>query len=381
MLRREGQDVDLELDGDQQALADSVRTVLRTTWPSTSLRALVETGAGASELFAALVLLDWPALCIAEAFGGMGYGSVEAMLVHEGCGAVAAAGPFFATTALFAPVVAALGTGEQAGRWLPRIAAGEATGTAALGELRRGDGLATVMAVAVPEGWRLDGTVRSVIDGADVAHIAVPASGEAGTQVFVVDSAVVRTEPVRSVDASRRLATVTFDGVVVDAEAALGTPGDPSTDALLDRAADHAVTALAAELVGTCGTILHITLEHAREREQFGVKIGSFQALKHRLADAFVDLEAARASVRVASMALAEDDPRRAVAASSAMAMAGDAAQRITREGIQILGGIGFTWEHDMHLYVKRALGSSVLLGSPEHHRQRVAELIGLVLA
>ena len=373
--------MDLELDGDQQALADLVRTVLRTKWPQTALRTLVETGAGGAELFAEMVALDWPALCITESLGGMGYGPVEAMLVHEGCGAVAAAGPFFATTALFAPVVAALGTSEQAERWLPRVAAGQATGTAALGELRSGTGRPTVESVAVSDGWRLHGTVRSVIDGADVEHLAVPVTGEAGTQVFVVDTAALRADRVRSVDASRRLATVTFDGVVVDADAALGKPGDRSTDALLDRAVDHAVTALAADLVGVCATILDITLGHAREREQFGVKIGSFQAIKHRLADVFIDLEAARASVRVASMALAEDDPRRAVSTSSAMAMAGDAAQRITREGIQVLGGIGFTWEHDMHLFVKRALGSSVLLGSPEHHRQRVADLIGLVPA
>jgi alkylation response protein AidB-like acyl-CoA dehydrogenase len=373
--------VDLELDDDQQALADSVRSVLRTRWRSTALRSLVETGAGASELFAEMVALDWPALCVAEQHGGMGYGPVEAVLVHEGCGAAAAAGPFFATTALFAPLINALATGDQAERWLPRAAAGELTGTAALGELRRGDERPTVRAVAVPGGWQLDGTVLSVIDGGDVDLVAVPAVGTEGTQVFVVETAALRTVAVRSVDASRHLANFTFDGVVVGADAVLGTPGDGSTDALLDVAVDHAVTALAADLVGVCGTILAITLDHAREREQFGVKIGSFQALKHRMADAFIELEAARASVRVASMALAEDDPRRALMTSSAMVMAADAAQRITREGIQILGGIGFTWEHDMHLFVKRALGSSVLLGTPEHHRQRVADLIGLVPA
>ncbi len=373
--------MDLELDDDQQALAESVRTVLRTKWPSTALRTLVETGSGAAELFTEMVALDWPALCIAEPLGGMGFGPVEAMLVHEGCGAVAAAGPFFATTALFAPVVTAVATDEQAGRWLPRVAAGELTGTAALGELRRGEGRPTVTSVAVADGWRLDGTLLSVLDGGDVDLVAVPAVGETGTQVFVVEVAELHAEAVRSVDASRRLATIDLDGVVVGADALLDGPGDPLTAGRLDAAVDHAVTALAADLVGVCGTILDITLEHAREREQFGVKIGSFQAIKHRMADTFIDLEAARASVRVASMALAEDDPRRALATSSAMAMAGDAAQRIAREGIQILGGIGFTWEHDMHLYVKRALGSSVLLGSPEHHRQRVANLIGLVPA
>jgi alkylation response protein AidB-like acyl-CoA dehydrogenase len=373
--------MDLELDDGQQALAESVRSVLRTRWPASSLRRLVETGAGADELTAEMISLDWPALCIAESLGGIGYGPIESMLVHQGCGAAAAAGSFFATTALFAPVVAALATDEQSERWLPRVAAGEATGTAALGELRRGVCRPTVEAVQVPKGWRLHGTVHSVIDGGDADHVAIPATSAAGTLVVIVDAGAASTKPIRSIDASRRLATLILDGVVASDDAVLGTPGDSTTAVELDRAVDHGVTALAAELVGTCGTILDITLEHSRQREQFGVKIGSFQALKHRLADAFIELEAARASVRVASIALAEDDPSAARAASSAMALAGDCAQRITREGIQILGGIGFTWEHDMHLFVKRALGSSVLLGTPEQHRQRVADLIGLVPA
>lgn len=373
--------MDLELDEDQQALTGSVRSVLSSAWPSTALRTHVETGVGTEELWSTLVSLDWPALCVDERLGGMGYGPIEAALVHEECGRVALAGPFFATSALFGPVVAAVATDEQAAQWLPAVAAGRETGTAALGELRRADGRPHLDVVPVRDGWRLHGTLHSVIEALAADHLVVAATGDLGTQVFLVDVGLARVEPVRSVDGSRRIATVIFDSVVVGDEAVLGTPGDPSTASTLDGAVDHAVTALAADLVGTCGTILDVTLDHARAREQFGVKIGSFQSLKHRLADAFIELEAARASVRVAAMALAEDDHRRAVAASSAMALAGDCARRITREGIQVLGGIGFTWEHDMQLYVKRALGSSVLFGTPEHHRQRVADHIGLVPA
>ncbi len=373
--------MDLELDEGQQALAGAVQTVLRAAWPPTALRAQIELGAGTDELWSKMVSLDWPALCIDERFGGMGFGPIEAMLVHEGCGAFAVPGPLFATTALFAPVVSALATAEQAERWLTDVAGSQTTGTAALGELRHGDGRPTVEAVRTGEGWRLDGTVRSVIEGDAVDRLVVVAAGEAGLQLFVVDADVVPSHAVRSVDATRRLATVAFDGLVVGEGNVLGTMGDPSAAERLQRAVDQAVTCLAADLVGTCATILDITLDHARQREQFGVKIGSFQALNHRLADAFIELEAARASVRVASMALAEEDPRQAVAVSSAMALAGDCAQRITREGIQVLGGIGFTWEHDMHLYVKRAMASSVLLGTPEHHRQRVADLLGVVPA
>ena len=158
-------------------------------------------------------------------------------------------------------------------------------------------------------------------------------------------------------------------------------PGALETASGLGRALEEAVTVLAAELVGTCSTIFDLTLEHAKTREQFGVPIGSFQAVKHRLADAYLALEAARAAVLVAGAAIDEDDPRRSVAASTAKALAGDAAGILTREGIQLLGGLGFTWEHDMHLYVKRAVASSSLLGTAETHRQRVAGLIGLEAA
>lgn len=372
--------MDLELDDEQRALVDSVRSVLGSSWPVASLRACVEEGLGADDLWSTMVALDWPALCIPDDAGGMGYGPVEAVLIHEGCGRAVAAGPFLATTALFAPVVLAVGTDEQVRRWLPGVARGHLTATAALGELRSPGG-PTVDATPSGGGWVLNGIVRSVIEADRVSSIAVPVATADGITVAVVPIEAARVEPIRSVDASRGLANVSFDAVAVDHDAMLGEPGDPSAGPALDRAVDHAVTALAAELVGTSASILDITLEHARQRQQFGVKIGSFQALKHRLADCFIELEAARSSVRVASIALAAGDERRAVAASSAMAMAGDAARRITSEGIQILGGIGFTWEHDVHLFIKRALSSSVLLGSPEVHRQRVAGLIGLVPA
>lgn len=373
--------MDLELDDDQRALVDSVRSVLGTAWPVASLRKSVEAGRGADGLWSTMVELDWPALCVPESVGGMGYGPIEAMLIHEGCGRAVAAGPFLATTALFAPIVSALGTDDQVRRWLTGVAAGDLTATAALVELRDPAGGPSVVATRRGNAWELNGTVRSVIEADTASYLAIPASSSEGTVVVVVPSEQTKIEPIRSIDASRGLATVNLDAMTVDVDAVLGEPGGPSTDAALDRAVDHAVTALAAELVGTCGAILDITLDHARQREQFGVRIGSFQALKHRLADCFIDLEAARSSVRVASIALATDDERRAVASSSAMAMAGDCARRITGEGIQILGGIGFTWEHDVHLFIKRAMGSSVLLGSPEIHRQRVARLIGLVPA
>ncbi len=374
--------VDLELDDDQAALAESVRSVLATNWPATALRTLVETGVGTDELWATLVSLDWPALCVGEEHGGMGFGPMEAMLLHEGCGRAAIGGPLFPTTTLFAPMVQALGSSTQRARWLPGIAAGTCTGTVAMIEMVRGEGTPTVQARRRDDGWQLSGTVRSVIEADTVDLVVIPALADEALIMAVVPMEVMSAEPVRSVDGSRRLSTVLLDAVAVPDSDVLGEDAVPPHDAVgqrVDRVIDHAVTALAADLVGTCGAIFDLTLEHAKEREQFGVKIGSFQAIKHRLADCYLELEAARASVRVASVALAEGDDRTTIMASSALAMAADAARRISTEGIQMLGGIGFTWEHDTHLFVKRALSSSVLLGDAELHRQRVARQIGLV--
>ena len=380
--------MDLELDDEQHALAEAVGSVLAREWPPTALRRLVEDGVGVDELWKQMVALDWPALCVPESDGGMGYGAVEAAIVIEQCGAAAAPGPLLPTVALYAPLVRALADGAQGNTLLRGVADGSTTGTAALGEVtRHGTGAdieldaLTVTATAHGDRWHLAGVARSVIEADAVDRIAVVAElggGEVG--VFTVEPTAegVTVSPVRAPDASRRIATVTLD-VTVEAGAALGRPGAPETAARVRRAVDESVTLLASELVGTCSTIFAMTLEHAKEREQFGVPIGSFQAIKHRLADTYLALEAARSSVLVAAAALAEDDARRPVAASTAKALAGDCADVVTREGIQLLGGLGFTWEHDMHLFTKRAMSSSALLGTAEAHRRRVADLIGLV--
>ena len=130
--------------------------------------------------------------------------------------------------------------------------------------------------------------------------------------------------------------------------------------------------------MGTCQAIFDVALDHARQREQFGVPIGSFQAIKHKFADMLVALERARAACWFAVLTIAEDDERPTLAASMAKAAAGDCQRRIAQEGIQILGGIGYTWEHDMHLYVKRAKSADAILGSAAEHRRRVADLLGV---
>jgi alkylation response protein AidB-like acyl-CoA dehydrogenase len=178
-------------------------------------------------------------------------------------------------------------------------------------------------------------------------------------------------------DLSRVVGTVELRDVRVGADRMLGEPG-PALAAALQRAIEEAVAALAIELVGTCQSIFDVTLEYAKQREQFGVPIGSFQAIKHKFADMVILLERARATGYFAALTIAEDDDRRSLATSMAKAAAGDAADRIAKEGIQVHGGIGYTWEHDMHLYVRRAKSSSLLFGTAREHRARVADLIGV---
>lgn len=380
--------MDLELDDDQVALSEAVRSVLAKEWPTAALRMQAEGGGGSDELWQRMVELDWPALTIAEADGGMGLGVVEAALVLERCGAAVVGGPFLPTTALFTPLVDAFAAGEQRAALLGAIASG-GTGTAALGALAMaGTGhdvdAAALTMVASPTGdrWHLSGTARAVVEAGSVDRIAVPAAVPGGGIALAIverEAAGVTIEPTRSLDPSRSLAFLRLD-THVGTDSVVSRLGGADAEAAVRRAVDQAVTLVAAELVGTCSAILAMTLEHVRTREQFGVPIGSFQAVKHRMADAYLALEAARAAVLVAAAAVDEDDPRRRVAASTAKALAGDCAERLTREGIQLHGGIGFTWEHDMHLFVKRAMSSSALLGTAEAHRQRVADLIGLVV-
>jgi alkylation response protein AidB-like acyl-CoA dehydrogenase len=360
--------MDLEFSEEQQELRTSVRSFLESECPITLVRSVVEKGTPADELWAHMVDLGWPALTIPEEHGGLGLGFIELAVVTEELGRVIAPGPFLATVTQFVPAVRHAGTSDQQGRFLAPVAAGELTGALAVG----GD----VVATANADGWRLTGTVRHVVDGDRADEIAVIARVDDGRGVFVVPGKDVQATPERTLDQSRRLATLELDDIELAADRALGTPS--SLDAAIDTAVQEATAALALETVGTCQSIFDVALDYAKERHQFGVPIGSFQAIKHKFADMFVALERARATAYFAAATIAEGDDRCALAVAMAKAAAGDAQRLIAQEGIQIMGGIGYTWEHDMHLYVKRAKTGDALLGTSSDHRARVARIIGL---
>lgn len=374
--------MDLDFSQEQDDLRDSIRQVLERECPVSLVRSIVEDRSSAGELWQTMVGLDWPALTVPEEDGGIGYGFVELAVLAEELGRAIAPGPLFPTVTQFVPTVREAGSDEQRKRFLGGVASGEVTGTLAVAEA---SGRWTPTDVATTaradgDGWALTGEKRFVVEAGNVDEIAVVArvdgsQGSDGVGVFVVPTSSVDVAPIDALDPSRQVATVTLDEVTIDADRCLGEPGPAAADALA-RALEEATTALALETLGTCQATFELNVDYANERVQFDRPIGSFQAVKHKLADGLVALERARATTYFAAACIAEDDARRNLATSVAKAAAGDCQRYVTREGIQLLGGIGYTWEHDMHLYVRRAKTGDSLLGTAAQHRERIAELV-----
>jgi alkylation response protein AidB-like acyl-CoA dehydrogenase len=378
--------MDLDLSAD---LEIATRDVLDGEGTVELARSLAEEREGASkevdDLWSRIVALDWPALTVPESQGGLGLGAVELVVVTEQLGRAITPGPFLSTASQFVPAVREAGSEEQIEALLGPVVSDGTAGTLAFAESDGGFGLEDVRTTFVADGdtYVLNGEKSFVLEASRSAQIVVVARsersvGESGIGLFVVpsDAPGVSIKPMTPLDASRELATVSLESVTVPAESALGTPGESAH--VLARVLDEATITLAAEMVGTCQGIFDILIDYVSNREQFGVKIGSFQAMKHKMANMYVSLEATRATVRFAAAALDESDARSNLAASMAKSAAGDCERLLGVEGIQCLGGIGYTWEHDMHLYVKRVRTASALFGTGAQHRANISRLIGL---
>ena len=373
--------MDLELSEEQRSLRDGVRRVLEEQCPPALARAVHDGGETGAALWQQMASLSWPGVAIAEEHGGLGLGAVELCLVAEELGRAVAPGPFLATTTQLAPLLQTAAESALAGRLLRRIAEGRLTGTVAVAEDDRWD-LAAIACHARPVsgGHRLDGRKTAVFDGASADEIAVVARAEAGLGVFLVPRAAVRAQARQLLDPTLALADLVLDGVAVQAERVLIAPG-PDAERVIARALDVGTVAFALATVGACRRIFELTLEYAKVRRQYERPIGSFQALKHRLADMYLAVERATALGYFAALTLAEDDPRRTEAVALAKAEAGDCQRLLVAEGLQLHGGIGFTWEHDLHLWLKRAKMGDALLGSATEQRARLARRLGLEAA
>ena len=327
--------------------------------------------------------LGWTSLGIPEQYGGAG-SFLDLIVVLEECGRALLPGPFFATMGLAVPALIEAGTDAQKKEALGAIAEGKARATLALTEPsgRWDAGGVTLAAKPVAGGWRLDGIKLFVPDaaGADYTVVAARTRGESedGISLFLIKGQPkgMSVSQLRTLDMTRRWTEARFDGVQLDASALMGAPHQAW--APLKRALEWGTAALCAEMVGGAQKVLEDSTEYAKTRHQFGKPIGIYQAVSHKLADMLVLSESGRSATYYAAWAVEADAPDRSLASSMAKAYVSDAYRKVAGDGIQVHGGIGFTWEHDMHLYFKRAKASEVTLGDATYHRELVAQALDL---
>ncbi len=309
-------------------------------------------------------------LSVPESDGGVGGTLVDQAIAVEELGAALATGPLFGTVFLAIPALVAASTGPDRDSLLGALV--EGTRTAAFAVPDRA-GAFDPTAITVTGTERLTGRVERIVDADTADELLVAATGPGGVALYAVDAngPGVHRIPLVTLDLTRPQATIELS----DAPARL-LAGPDEADRVITHALHVGSTLLAAEQIGAAAHLLNLAVEYAKSRLQFGRPIGSFQAVKHRLAEGMVDLEHARSATYHAVWALSDgsDDP--ALSAAIAQALASAAFSRIATDTIQVHGGIGFTWEHQAHLYFKRATTDAALLGSAEAHRNRVAELV-----
>jgi alkylation response protein AidB-like acyl-CoA dehydrogenase len=324
----------LEFDADQKLWQDTVRDAVAKQCPPALVRSVAEDGVDPTPVWKAYVDAGWTEMSDPS-------GAVELAIVVEELGRATDPTPFLATMTHFAPLAV--------DRFDPHE-----SGTAVFGG---------VTAHRDGDGWMLDGTARHVLDGDRVDRLAVVTGGG----VFVVDAGEVSARRTAVFDPVLHLAEVSFAGLKVTDSARVGDAGP-------ERSRHVALAGMALTIVGACQRILDLVLDHVRERHQFGVPIGSFQAIQHKAADMHVAIERARALGYFAALTIAEDDPRRRLAAAMAKASAGECQALVFRHGLQSFGGMGFTWENDLQFALKRAKAGELMLGGAAEHRAMIAE-------
>jgi len=380
--------MDFAFNEEQEELRTMARAFLEENSGSEQIRKAMESDLGYDpELWRQIgAELGWTAVHIPEAYGGLGLGYVELVALSEIMGASLLCAPFFSSVCLAANALLVAGNEEQKQRYLPGIAEGTTRASLAYSGVSGDWSGSTVAVTAVrsAEEYRLQGTTSFVVDGhcADLLVVAARSEGSAGNEgisLFLVptDAPGLDRRVLPTMDQTRRLAETTSNDVRVPASSRMGAEGEAWP--LLSRTLDLAAVALAAEQVGGAQRCLDLAVAYAKERQQFGRAIGSFQAIKHKCADMMVKVESARSAAYYAGCCVAEgNDAELDTVAPLAKAYCSDAYFQCAADCIQIHGGVGFTWEYDIHLYFKRAKSSESLLGDAAFHRELLAQRIDL---
>ncbi len=360
--------MNFEFTDDQQAIKRTARDFLGSRYRSEVIRELADDPRGFTDAqWKELVELGWPGVVVPEEHGGLGLGAVELIVIAEEMGYALAPSPLMSDV-WAALLLEAAGSEEQRARWLPRIADGSARGTVAVwdensgwapdhSEVEPSSGSLTAVKIAVPDAAAADFVI---VGGADGRHYIVDTSGTG-----------VSIESEDGLDSTRKLYRVELSGAAAEPLPG-GEPGAVS------HAYAAIVTSLAAESVGVAGRAMEMALEYAKDRKQFDRAIGSYQAVSHRCAQMLLETEGARSVTYWAAWAIDHDPEAAPRAASMAKAYAGDAGFRVPASAIQVHGGIGFTWEHDLHFFFKRGTANGYAFGDGRWHRDRVAELAGV---
>src|SRR5215207_311456 len=370
--------MDFDLSKPQKLLKESARALLARECGPGRVRELMETETAHDDgLWRALADQGWTGLTVPEGQGGLGLGLVEMAALAEEMGRACLPGAFLST--LFAAaLVERAGSGEQRTKFLEPIAAGKSKASVALLEegaswdadavrlgASRAGGSFTLNGrkLFVPDAGVADVLICVARDGDSLALLPV-GRGKEGLTITAMPS----------MDATRKLYEVVFEGVSVAEGEALGADGDPR--GALRGATEVATAVLCAEMVGGMQWVLDTTVEYAKTRQQFGRPIGSFQAVQHQCADMLLMTESARSASYYAAWTLTEGDPQASVAVAIAKAYCSDAYREVSNRAVQVHGGIGFTWEHDLHLYYKRSKSSETLFGDATFHRERIARIV-----
>ncbi|HVA68447.1 MAG TPA: acyl-CoA dehydrogenase family protein [Candidatus Binataceae bacterium] len=373
--------MDFGFSEEQEILRDSAKRFLTDNCSTKFVRQMMaDATAHDAGFWSKIVELGWPGLLIPADYGGTGGTFLDMTVIAEEAGKALIPGPFFATALLGAPAIIEGGSEAQKKELLPKIAEGKYIATVALAESSGRFDAGGVELKAVKKGadYVISGEKFFVPDAhvADCIVVAARtgASGENGVTLLMVpakDKGVTITQ-LKTVDMTRRLCHIKFDNVTVSGANLLGKEG--SGWPTMRRTLDIATAALAAEMVGTAQKALDIAVDYAKTRVQFGKPIGSFQAVKHKCVDMMVSVENARSLTYYACWTVDEKLAEAATAVPMAKAYASDMAKNVTSEAIQVHGGIGFTWEHDMHLYHRRALAGEANFGNAPIHRETVAK-------